>query len=145
MKKKFILFVICAMFCTLGLLACSNDSDKNGQGDEVSANQLQEANSNCISIETHDVVMQSDTEGTVEITVQLPNYEKLYKEAYASENPDQYLLKALESGKYDVREYEIKAKVSIEEGQEIIHTDEAIKELLKQELANASNALMEVE
>ncbi len=145
MKKKAPLFVLLVIICIFGLVACSNNVNTTTGSGEIFASQLQEANSACIDIEPHDVVMQTDTEGTVKITVQLPDYEILYKEAYASENPDQYLLRALESGKYNVLEYDITVKVSIIDGKEVIHTDEAIKELLERELANAINALMEAE
>lgn len=145
MKKKIILFVVLTIICVFGLVACSDNADTTNKNGEIPARQLQEANYDCINVETHDVVMQTDTEGVVKIMVQLPDYEALFKDAYASENPDQNLLKALESGKYDVLECEITAKVIIEDGKEVIHTDEAIKELLVQELSNAINALMDAE
>lgn len=145
MKKKTLLFVVLTILYTFGLVACSNNADDANKNVDFSANELQEVNAACIDVKTHDVVMQTDTEGVVTITVQLPDYESLYQKAYASKNPNQYLLKALESGKYDVLEYEITAKVTIEAGKEVIHADEAIKNLLEQELSNATNALMEVE
>lgn len=143
MKKKIILLVALAIVCIMGLGACSDNANIADENEEISADQLQEANADCINVETHNVVMQTNTEGVVKATVQLPDYEKLYKEAYNSENPDQYLWKCLKSDKYDVCEYEITAKVTIENGEEVIHTDEAIKELLEKVLSDAADALME--
>jgi len=143
--KKKILYVLFAILCVFDLVACSNNTDTIIPNREVLASQLQEANYNCIKLETHDIVMQTVSEGVVIITVQIPDYEGLYKKAYTSENPDQYLLNALTTGKYDVREYEITAQVTIENEKEVIRTDEAIKELLEEVLSNATDALMEVE
>lgn len=145
MKKKLILLVICETISIWGLMACSNDEDTEEQNSKITAEQLYDANFDCIDVKTHDIVMNSNTEGTVKITVQLPDYGSLYKDAYASENPDQYLLKALESAKYDIREYEITAKVTVDDGKKVIHTDEAVQELLEQELSDAINTLMEEE
>lgn len=103
------------------------------------------ANSKCIEFETHNVVMNGDSEGIVTLTVQLPDYTKLYNNAYASKNPDQFMLEALQSGEYDVCVYEITAKVTIDNGEQVIHSDEAISMLLEQELAKATNALLEAQ
>ena len=110
-------------------------------GDEV----FYEANSKCIEFETRNIAMNSDSEGSVTLTVQLPDYTQLYNDAYTSKNPDQFLLKALQSGEYDVCEYEIVANVTIENGKQVIYSDEAIDTLLKRELAKATNALLEAQ
>ena len=104
-----------------------------------------EANSKCIEFETNSIVMNGDSEGIVTLTVQLPDYTQLYNKACTSKNPDQFILESLQSGEYDVCEYEIAAKITIENGEQIIHSDEAINMLLEKELAKAINALLEAQ
>ena len=104
-----------------------------------------EANSKCIEFETNSIVMNGDSEGIVTLTVQLPDYTQLYNKACTSKNPDQFILESLQSGEYDVCEYEITAKITIENGEQVIHSDEAINMLLEKELAKAINALLEAQ
>ena len=89
--------------------------------------------------------MNGDSEGIVTLTVQLPDYTQLYNKACTSKNPDQFILESLQSGEYDVCEYEITAKITIENGEQVIHSDEAINMLLEKELAKAINALLEAQ
>lgn len=143
MKRSITLYFLVAIICAFGMTACSNNTDTSNQTLEISPQQLQEVNFNCIDIETPNIVMENDIEGTVEITVQIPDYEALYKQAHEFEDPDVYILQALESGKYDSCERIIMARVTVENGEQVVHTDEALKELLERELSNAINALME--
>lgn len=113
------------------------DFDKN--------NLLEVVSKKTIVIEEKDIIMKTDTEGTATIIVQMPDYEQLFKEASASENPDRYLLKALALGKYDIQKYEENAAVIIDNGVTIIHSDEVVHQLLEKELVDAINALSEVE
>ena len=140
MKKRIILNVLVAVICIWGMTACSNTKNRDV---EISPQKLQDANSNCINIETHEIVMKSESEGTVELTVEIPDYEVLFKQAYKSEDPDGYMLQALESENYDSCERIVIAKVTVENGEQVVHTDEALKELLEQEFSNAINILME--
>ena len=143
MKKKKMLIVIPAIICICGLLVCANRRHFIGANKETSEKQLQEINSNCIEIETQKIFMQTDTEGTVKIKVRLPKYEILYKEASVSENPEECLANTLKSGEYDVCEYEIEAKVTVENGKKVLHTDAAVKKLLEKVFSQAVNKLME--
>jgi hypothetical protein len=142
MKKRGFCFVIATILCLSGVVGCSKKKESKQDTEQIAASQLQEANAECIQIESHDVIMQNDREGTVKLTVKLPDYETLYKEAYVTENPDRYLLAVLESGKYKTIQYEITAKVTMEDGKEVIHKEEAVKALLEQELSKATNALI---
>ena len=90
MKMKVYLVVTFVLACSFGLMACTKESKE--QDDKVSVERLYEANFDCIGIESHDVNMYSDTKGTAKLTVKLPDYEILYKDAYESKNPDEYLL-----------------------------------------------------
>lgn len=108
-------------------------------------NILETLNKRAIAVEESDIVMETDTEGTATIIVKMPNYELLFKEAYASENPDRYLAKALILGHYEVQEYEETAAVTVANGVTTIHSDEVVHRLLEKALINAINALTEVE
>lgn len=108
-------------------------------------NILETLNERAVVVEETDIVMETDTEGTATITIKMPDYELLFKEAYASENPDQYLLKALALRDYEVREYEEVATVTVANDVTTIHSDEVVHKLLEEALINAINALSEVE
>ena len=108
-------------------------------------NILETLNERAIVVEETDIVMETDTEGTATVIVKMPNYELLFKEAYASKNPDQYLVKALVLGNYEIREYEEVATVTVADDVTTIHSDEVVHKLLEEALINAINALSEVE
>lgn len=108
-------------------------------------NILETLNERAVVVEETEIVMETDTEGTATVIVKMPNYELLFKEAYASENPDQYLVKALALGDYEIREYKEVATVTVTDNVTTIHSDEIVHELLEEALINAINSLSEVE
>lgn len=108
-------------------------------------NILETLNERAVLVEENEIVMETDTKGTATVIVKMPNYELLFKEAYASENPDQYLVKALALGDYEIREYKEVATVTVDDDVTTIHSDEIVHELLEEALINAINALSEVE
>lgn len=108
-------------------------------------NILETLNERAVVVEETDIVMETDDKGTAAIVVQIPDYELLFKEAYASENPNQYLVKALVLRNYEIREYEDIATITVESGETIIHSDEVVHRLLEEVLINAINTLSEVE
>lgn len=143
-----IVALVCVVAFFLGPMLKNTSADMNNmKNNPVQAGQevFYEANSKCIEFETHNIVMNGDSEGSVTLIVQLPDYTQLYNNAYISKNPDQFILEVLQSGEYDVCEYEIIAKVTIEKGEQVIHSDEAINMLLEKELAKAINALLEAQ
>lgn len=54
-------------------------------------------------------------------------------------------MNALKKGKYDTKKYEEDVKVTVEEGETVIHSDEIVDKIIEKELVNAVNALTEVE
>lgn len=60
-------------------------------------------------------------------------------------NPERYIVNALKKGKYDTKKYEEDVKVTVEEGETVIHSDEIVDKIIEKELVNAVNALTEVE
>ena len=108
-------------------------------------NILKTLNERSIVVEETDIVMESDDSGTANIVVQIPDYGLLFKEAYASKNPDLYLVKALALGQYEVREYEEVAAVTVKDGETTIHSEEVVHQILEEALINAINDSSEVE
>lgn len=106
---------------------------------------LELINEKSIVIEETTIDMISDTEGTATIIVRIPNYELLFKKAALTENPEQYLFTALVLKQYEVQEFETSARVTIENESTIIHSDDAVCQILDKALVNAINALSEVE
>lgn len=143
MKRTHPIILSVAAALVLCLSACSFSPDSGTQAKTLSQ-QIQEANSQALRVETQTVTMTGETAGTVTVTVELPDYEALFQAAYAQDDPDQALLKALQSGNFDTKEYQITAQVTVEDGKEVLHTDEAVQALLEQELLTAIQNLAEV-
>lgn len=120
----------------------SANTDKNVSIESFQGN-LAEINRNCITTEQASITMQSETEGTALIKVCIPDYTKLFQAAIRSKNPDQYIVEALDSGETTMIETEVSARVTVENGEQIIHTEEAIKKLIAKELSKAITAVME--
>lgn len=89
--------------------------------------------------------MDNETEGTATITIEVPNYADIYIAAYNSKNPERYIVDALKKGKYDTKKYEEDVKVTVEDGETVIHSDEIVDKIIEKELVNAVNTLTEVE
>lgn len=105
---------------------------------------LELVNEKRIIIEEKNIMMTSETEGTATIVVTLPDYELLFESAFAAENPNIYLLKALFFKDYETQEFELSANVTVENGEQVIHSDEVVHQLLEERLVDAINALSEV-
>ena len=99
----------------------------------------------CRQVLPFAVLMDNETEGTATITIEVPNYADIYIAAYNSKNPERYIVDALKKGKYDTKKYEEDVKVTVEEGETVIHSDEIVDKIIEKELVNAVNALTEVE
>lgn len=97
-----------------------------------SENELASLNKNCISVQTGNIVMESETEGTAEIIVELPDYRELYKRASAESDPNQYLEEAFKEKQYAVVEREEKVPVTVENGKQIVHSEEAVEQILEE-------------
>lgn len=143
MKRSQPITIVLAVALVLSLSACSSSPDSDTEAEKLSQ-QIQQANTEAIRVETQTITMTGATEGTVEVTVELPDYEALFKTAYAQDDPDQTLLKALQSGDFDTKAYEVTAQVTVEDGKEVLHTEEAVQALLEQELFATIHNLAEV-
>ena len=105
---------------------------------------LEFINTKNVIVEESTIEMTSDTEGIATIIVKIPNYELLFKEAALTEDPERYIFMALAMKQYEVQEIEASAKVTVENGSTIIHSDDVVQQLLDESLVNAINALSEV-
>lgn len=105
---------------------------------------LELVNEKRIIVEEKNIMMTSETEGTATIVVTLPDYESLFESAVTAENPDNYLLKALFFKDYKTQEFELSANVTVKNGEQVIHSDEVVHQLLEERLVDAINAVSEV-
>ena len=106
--------------------------------------QLADISKKSITIKELELEMDSETEGTAKILITVPDYKKLFQEALKTKNPEDYIRNVLNSGKYDVVEYEEFAPVTMENGEKTIHSDEAVQKSLEMSLIDAINVLSEV-
>ena len=106
--------------------------------------QLETASKKSITVKRLDIEMDNETEGTATLLIKIPNYAELFQEALRTENPENYILDTLKTGKYNRVEYQASAQVTVEGGKEIIHSEDIVKKLLEQSLVEAINTLSEV-
>lgn len=108
------------------------------------ADEIYEANKKCVEYETgkrhHGTAFD-----TVEVTVTMPDYTKLYKEVYRYDNPEQELLKRLKSKDYEEITVKEMAKVVEIDGGEEVLVEECVEQLIEAELIKATNAVWEAE
>lgn len=106
---------------------------------------IEDINRSCIVVKEKDIVMQNETEGTATVTIEVPDYTDIYIAAYNSKNPERYIVDALKKGKYNTKKYEEDVKVTVENGETVIHSDEIVYKIIEKELIDAVNAVTEVE
>ena len=116
---------------------------KQYRNSESAPKDLRELNEECITIKTGETEMDTETEGTVQLSVEFPDYKSLYLEANESENPEKFVQEALQQKKFKTCKAEITARVAVENGETVIYKEEAINQLLEKELTDAINALAE--
>lgn len=136
-----ILFLFVATIGVTGVLVCQGIIDipfldENGQD-----NLLKIMNEKNISVQEKEIVMIDDMHGTASLIVELPNYEVLFKKAKREKNPEQYIFISLLFKKFETQEYEIDAKITVENGKEIIHSEDDVKQVLEEALLHAINEL----
>mgnify|MGYP005761771089 FL=1 len=103
--------------------------------------KLAELGQETLTVEEGEIRMESETEGEADLMVRLPDYEALFLEALNAEDPDAYLENALENGDYETKQVETRAQVTVEGGNQVVHSEEAAKEALEKELVQAIAAL----
>lgn len=134
--------VFLSVFCVVIIILVSfSVADTQLPADFNPNSLLSTLNEKSILIKEKNVVMESETEGTATIVVTLPDYQLLFENAIKTDHPDNYVLKAFISNDYETQEFETSAPVTVENGERIIHTNEAVHQLLEKNLVNAINAL----
>lgn len=145
---KFILTVLllgALIAGALGTLAYFEVADIPFLSDFKEGYLMETINEKNITVEEKEVAMKNQTEGTADVVVKMPDYEQLFQKASLSENPEWYLLKALLLEDYEIQEFKEVAKVTVENGEKTIHSDEVVRQLLEEALIRAVNALSEDE
>ena len=135
------IFII--LLCTTLLWGCGKSVSDTETVSELTPKELQKLNEECIKIKTGETEMNTETEGTVKLSVELPDYKSLYIEASQSENPEEFVQKALQQKKFKTCKTEITARVAVENGETVIYKEEAINQLIEKEFTDAINALAE--
>lgn len=115
---------------------------KTGQKGNEELN-LEDLNQKCVHVTEKDIIMESETAGKAQIIVEFPDYTKLYQEASQQENPEQYVIEALQNKNYDIQKAETTAEVSVEDEKTVIHSQEAVEEVLEEAMLEAISALEE--
>ena len=123
----------------------SGCGERGWERNTVRAQSLEELNETCILVEEKAIHIESENNGEAELVVKIPDYEELYQKAYETEDPETYIKESLISGNYTVQTIETNAAVTVENGKQKIHKQEAIDELLEHAMLNAVNAVAEEE
>lgn len=132
MKKLSYWLLPLLLFCLL-LTGCGGNSKE----------ALQQAAQDAVQVDVKQTTMTSDTEGTAQVVIGIPNYTKLFAEGKDAKDIEKYLTKALKKGNYEVLEFEKTVPVIVEDGEQLVQTEEATKQLLEQELIQAINQSVE--
>ena len=86
MKKIKRIFIM--LLCTTLLWGCGKSESNTETVSELTPKELQKLNEECITVKTGETEMDTETEGTVQLSVEFPDYKSLYLEANESENPE---------------------------------------------------------
>lgn len=114
-----------------------------GCGSNNSEDALQQAAQDAVQVDVKQTTMTSDIEGTAQIVIGVPNYTKLFAEGKDAKDLEKYLTNALKKGNYEILEFEEIAPVRVENGEQLMQTEEVVKKLLEQELIQAINQNVE--
>lgn len=79
MKKIKRIFIM--LLCASMLWGCGKSESTTETVSESAPKDLRELNEECITVETGETEMDTETEGTVQLSVEFPDYKSLYLEA----------------------------------------------------------------
>ena len=144
-KKRVLLLAISFLVIVFTLLGAYLLLPPRTAGTDSYAHLNPEVDNGCVIIRQHSVVMQDGASGSCEFDVSLPDYARIFANAFTTTDPKGHVAAVLDSGKYDRVNRRAAARVTVENGITVIHTDEAIAALLEVELSNAISDLMEVQ
>lgn len=138
MRYRSVIILIC-------MILLSGCGEQESERNKARARSLEELNETCIFAEEKEVYMESENNGEAKLIVKIPDYEELYRKAGETPDPETYIKESLINGKYSVQTMEINAVVTMENGEQKIHKQEAIDKLLEQAMLDAVNAVAEEE
>lgn len=136
------LFIVLLVIGTAGMFFMFTGSQSDGGQD---SQKLTQTNKVCVITKQHPVCMQDAVNGTAELEVSMPDYYQIFTDALASDDPQRYVSMVMDSDNYPVVSRTVTAQVTVQDGQEVVHADEAITALLDRELTNVIGEIMEVE
>lgn len=119
MKKIKRIFIM--LLCANMLWGCGKSESTTETVSESAPKDLRELNEECITVETGETEMDTETEGTVQLSVEFPDYKSLYLEANESEDPEEFVQEALQQKKFKTCKTEITARVAVENGETVIY------------------------
>ncbi len=131
-----------AMLLTASVLVLAGCGNQKVNEEDLSAKSIGEINADCILVEEKEGEVEEDTK-EVELSVEMPDYEKLMMEAFQTDDPEKYMKEALASGNYETKKMDTTAQVTNEDEERIVHEEEAVDQLLEAELIKAMNTLTE--
>lgn len=132
---------IMILLLILTAAGCSKSEERTKDNDLT----LDELTHDTIKIEEKEIKMTDDKNGTVDIVVQMPDFKQILTECQHTNNMEEFIKDKLKKGDYDVIKHELTAQVTVDNKKQIVHSDEAAKQLLETELINAINAVSEEE
>ena len=112
MKKIKRIFIM--LLCANMLWGCGKSESTTETVSESAPKDLRELNEECITVETGETEMDTETEGTVQLSVEFPDYKSLYLEANESEDPEEFVQEALQQKKFKTSKTEITDRVAVE-------------------------------
>ena len=98
-----------------------------------------------MTVEEGEIHMENEAEGQAQVTVELPDYQTLFLTALQTNDPDSFLKNALESGDFTYKKVETEALVTIKNGKQVVHSEEAAKDVLEKELVEVIASMIEEE
>lgn len=150
MKNKLLTLILVLIMC-ISLAACSSgnkDSESfSAESTESSEQSLYaELFEDCVKTEVGSIInatWDDDNNGTIPITVTMPDFEKIYSSCINSSNRDEELINILESGEYPTITIESTAPIAKNDDDTVIDTDSAVLHIIESEFIKAINSVTE--
>ena len=131
------------MLLIVSVLAIVGCGTQQVNEEDLVAKSIGEINADCILVEEKEGEAEGEDTEEVALTVEMPDYEKLMIEAYQTDDPETYMKEALSSGDYETKKFDTTAQVTAEDGKRVVHEEEAVDQLLEEEIIKAMNTLTE--
>ncbi|MBQ7897285.1 MAG: hypothetical protein IJ323_02565 [Clostridia bacterium] len=98
-----------------------------------------------IEVEVKSVNMWNDYEGTAAIIATIPDYTELFVAVYGEKDMTKALAKAIRREEFTTIKYEGTVPVSVVAGEQVVNSEDTVKDFVEKELIKAINAVMDLE